>query len=138
MSLEKLVERIINDAKDKANKIILESEKKAEEIKKAARKEALKLAEELEKEAERQGHLEASRLITQERLEKKMDILSCKKELIGEVLDRAFRKAGLEKKEIKRKIIMKDGELEEPYDEEKLREEIRSKLENEIVEILKI
>jgi vacuolar-type H+-ATPase subunit H len=138
MSLEKILEKIIDDAQSEANKIILESQKKAAEIKEKARKEASDLADALLKEAERQGRLEASRIVTQARLEKKINILSRKKELIEEVLEKAFKEGAKGKKGLKRKIIMKEGESEEPYDEEKLREELRSKLENEIIEALKI
>lgn len=138
MSLEKILKKILDDAQAEAEKIIHESQEKAGEIKEKARKEASELVEVLVKEAERQGQLEASRLVTQVRLEKKINILSRKKELINEVLERAFRKENLEKKGLKRKIIMKEGEKEEPYDAEKLKEELRSRLENEILEVLKI
>jgi len=138
MSLENILKKIINDAQAEADRIILESQKKAAEIKEKARKEASDLAEALVKEAERQGHLEASRIITQARLEKKINILSRKKGLIEEVLEKAFQRGARGKKELKRKIIMKEGEREESYDEEKLKEELRSMLENEILEALKI
>jgi len=55
-----------------------------------------------------------------------------------EVLERAFRSESLEKKGMKKKIILKDGEREESFDQEKLKEELRPKLENYIVEVLKI
>lgn len=138
MSLEKILKKIIDDAQVEADKIILESQKKAEEIKEKGRKKASDLAEALVKEAERQGHLEASRIITKARLEKKINTLSRKKELIEEVLEKAFQRGAKGKERLKRKIIMKEGESEEPYDEEKLKEELRSKLENEILEALKI
>jgi len=138
MSLEKILEKIIDDAQTEADKIILESQKKAAEIKEKAQKEAYDLAEALVKEAERQGHLEASRIITKARLEKKINTLSRKKELIEEVLEKAFQRGAKGKEMLKRKIITKEGESEEPYDEEKLKEELRSKLENEILEALKI
>ncbi len=138
MSLEKILEKIIDDAQTEADKIILESKKKAAENKEKARKEASDLAEALVKEAERQGHLEASRIITQARLEKKINTLSRKKELIEEVLEKAFQIGAKGKEGLKRKIITKEGESEEPYDDDKLKEELRSKLENEILEALKI
>ena len=138
MSLEKILKRITDDAQAEADKIILENKRKAKEIKENAREEASKLAEELVKEAERQARLEASRLVTQSRLEKKINILSEQKNLIEEVLGKAFQKSIESAKGLKRKIILKQGEREEPYDEERLKEELRSKLENEIIEALKI
>jgi vacuolar-type H+-ATPase subunit H len=138
MSLEKILEKIIEDAQTEADDIILESKKKAEEIKEKARNEASNLLEAMVKEAERQGQLEASRIVTKARLEKKINALARKKELIEEALEKAFQKGAKGKKDLKRKIIMKDGESEEPYDEEKLKEELRTKLESEILEALKI
>ena len=138
MSLEKILKKIQDDAQAEANRIILENQQKAEEIKEAARKEGSELAASLVKEVERKGNLEASRIVTQARLERRIKILSCKKELIDEVLEKAFQKEGLGKKVLKRKIIMKDGEKEESFDEKKLKEELRPKLENYIAEVLKI
>lgn len=138
MSLEKILKKIIGDAQSEADKIILEGEMKAGEIKEKAREEATNLAEALIKEEERKGRLEASRLITQAHLERRISILSCKRELIDEVLEKAFQKGGLRKEGLKRMIILKDGEKEEPYDEKRLKEELRLKLENEIIEVLKI
>lgn len=136
--MEKILKKIIDDAQDEAVQITSESEKKADEIKKKAQKEASELSEALVKDAERQGKLEASRIVTQARLKKKIDILSCKKDLINDVLEKAFKMENLGEGGIKRRIVLKDGEREEPHDLEKLKEEIRFLLENEIIEALKI
>lgn len=138
MSLEKILKKIVDDGQAEADRIILENQKKAEEIKENARKETLELAEALLKEAEQQGNLEANRLITHARLEKRINILSRKKELIDEVLEKAFVKESLGKKSLKRKIILKDGEIEELFDEKKLKEELRPGLESYIAKVLKI
>lgn len=138
MSLEKILQKIKDDAQVEAKRIILESQKKATQIKEDAQKEASELAKVLLKEAERQAQLEASRLITQARLEKKINLLTRKKELIEGVLDRAFQSEILGKKELKKKIILKEGEREESFDQEKLKEELRPQLENYIVDVLKI
>lgn len=138
MSLEKILKKIVDDGQAEADRIILENQKKAEEIKENARKETLELAEALLKEAEQQGNLEANRLITHARLEKRINILSRKKELIDEVLEKAFVKESLGKKSLKRKIILKDGEKEESFDEKKLKEELRPGLESYIAKVLKI
>jgi len=138
MSLEKILDKIIDDANAEADKILVESREKAEKIKEEAEKKASELADALVEEAERQGQLEASRLITQARLESKINILSRKKELIQEVMEKAFQKKILGEKILKRTIITKKGEREEAFDEDRLREELLSKLENEIVEVLGI
>lgn len=138
MSLEKIVERILADAQAEADRIIKESRLKADEIREKARKQGEEHAQALIEEVERQGKLEANRLLTQARLEKRIKILTCKKELIDEVLDKAFQKERFEEKGLKQKIIMKDGEKEVFFDQEKLKQELRPRLENLIVEVLKI
>jgi V/A-type H+-transporting ATPase subunit E len=138
MSLEKILEKIIDDADAEVEKILHESREKAGEIKEKAEKEASEQAEVLVKEVERRGQLEASRLITKARLETKINILSRKKELVHEVLEKAFQKKMLEKTGLNRKIITKKGEREEPLDEARLKEELRSRLEKEIIEALGI
>lgn len=138
MSLEKILKRISDDAQAEAGRIILDSEKKAIEIKEKARQEASQMAKILLKEVEREANLEASRLITQARLQRKISLLRRKKELINEVLEKAFQKESLGQKSLKKRIILKEGEREELFDEEKLKEELRPKLENYIVGILKI
>lgn len=138
MSLEKILERILADAQVEADRIIKESHLKGDDIKEKARQQGKEKAEALLEEVEQQGKLEANRLVTQARLEKRIRILSCKKELIEEVLDRAFQKERFEEKGLKRKIIMKDGEKEILFDQEKLKQELRPRLENVIIEALKI
>ena len=138
MSLEKILDKIIDDANAEADKILLESRGKAEKIKEEAEKKASELADALVEEAKRQGRLEASRLITQARLETKINMLSRKKEIIQEVMEKAFQKKILGKKGLKRTIITKEGEREEDFDEARLKEELRSRLENEIIEVLGI
>lgn len=138
MSLKQILKRIVDDAQAEADKIVQESQEKAAEIKATAEQEASGLAEALVEEVEKQGDLETSRIITQARLEVKIRILSQKKELIQDVLDKAYQKEDLQKKGLKRKIITKEGEIEEPVEEERLKEKLRSWLENEIAEVLGI
>lgn len=138
MSLEKIVKKIIDDAKAEADRIILESQKKADEIKRTAQEEASRLAEAFIKEEERKGQLEASRLVTQARLEGRIHILSCKRELIEETLDKAFRASVESAKTLKRTIVLKDGKKEETLEGTQLKDELRPKLEKNIAEALKI
>lgn len=138
MSLEKILDKILEEARSEAEQILRESRQKAEEITQNARKEGEMQANAILDQAERQGNLEASRLVTQARLEKRIKILSSKKDLIDEVLDKAFQKQKGDIIGLKRKIILKDGELEEFVDQEKLKQELRPKLEKDIAEVLKI
>jgi vacuolar-type H+-ATPase subunit H len=138
MSLEKIIEKIISDAEAEAEKIILESRNRAENIRKSAEKEAAERAEAYLKEAEREAALQAGRIVTQARLEKKMKILRQKRELLDEVMRKAFEADFMRQKELKRKVVTKNGEREEAFAREKLMEEIRSRLESDILEALKI
>jgi V/A-type H+-transporting ATPase subunit E len=138
MSLEKIIDKILQDAQKEADEIIAENQEKANEIKAAALRDAEVLADSLQKEDERQGKLEASRLLTQARLEGKVKILSFKKNLIDSVLEKAFQNQDLDNEAFKRRVILKDGEKEESFEKERLMEEIRPKLESYIAEILGI
>lgn len=138
MSLEKILDKILEEARKESERILLESRQKAEEITQNARKQGELQANALLEQAERQGNLEASRLVTQARLEKRIKILRCKKDLIDEVLEKAFQSRKGDKLRLKRKIIRKDGQSEEFIDQEKWKQELRPKLEKDIAEVLKI
>jgi len=138
MSLEKILNAIIEDAQAEAVAIVKESQSKAEEIKEAARLEAEKLAGAIRSEEERLGHLEASRLVTQARLKGRIDILSTKKKIIEDVLSEAMARERSGVQKLKRQIIMKEGKKEETFDERKLLEEIRPQLEKLIIDTLNL
>lgn len=138
MSLERILDKILEEAQRDAERIIMESRQKAEEIKQNARKQGEMQAKVLFEQVEQQGNLEASRMVTQARLEKRIKVLRRKKDLIDEVLDRVFQKQKGEKIGLKRKIIRKDRDEEEFIDQEKLKKELRPKLEKTIAEVLKI
>ena len=138
MSLEKILNAIIEDAQAEAVAIVNESQSKAEEIKEAARLEAEKLAGAIRSEEERLGHLEASRLVTQARLKGRIDILSTKKKIIEDVLSEAMARERSGVQKLKRQIIMKEGKKEETFDERKLLEEIRPQLEKLIIDTLNL
>jgi vacuolar-type H+-ATPase subunit H len=138
MSLEKILDKILEEAQKEARDIVSESRQKAEEIKHNAQKRGEMQAKTLFAQVEREGHLEASRMVTQARLEKRIRILRCKKDLIDQVLDKAFQELEGGKIGVKRKIVRKEGDAEEFLDREKLMKEVRPKLEKHIAEVLKI
>jgi hypothetical protein len=138
MSLEKILNTIIEDAQAEAVEVVKESQSKAEEIKEAARQDAEDLASAIRKEGERLGRLEASRLITQARLEGRIDILSTKKEIIEDILTEALSRERSGIMNLKRTIILKGGEREEAFDENRLLDEIRPQMEKLISDTLKL
>jgi vacuolar-type H+-ATPase subunit E/Vma4 len=138
MSLEKILNTIIEDAQTEAVAIVKESQQKAEEIKEAARQEAEEMAAAIQAEEERLGRLEASRLITQARLEGRIDVLATKKEIIEDVLAEALDRERTGIKKLKRQIISKGDEREESLDESRFLDEIRPQLEKFINDAMKL
>jgi len=136
MSLENILKKISEDAQEEVHKIIEESNTKAEEIKNQARQEAQDNASALLREEERKGKLEASRIVTQARLQKKLDILAFKKDLIDQILEKAFQGEQFDGGSLTRTVILKDGEREEAFDERKMMDQIRPQLEKYICELL--
>jgi len=138
MSLEHIIDKIAGDARAEAEKIVADSRAKAESVREDARREAARLSAEILAEAELQGKIEAGRIVTQARLEKRIELLTAKQDLITEVLRRVFEREDLRRTPLKKKIILKGSQKEEIFNPEKLAEELRPRLENSIAELLKI
>jgi len=137
MSLEKIVAKILDDARAEAERITAEGGLRAEAIRDEARREAERQAGILLAEAEREARLEAVRIVTQARLERKIELLAARKALVAEVLERAFAGASFENRPLKRTVVSRDGEKEEALDRARLMEELAPAMENLIVDILK-
>ena len=138
MSLEKIVDKILDDARAEADLTRAESLRKAEDIREEAKRQAEELAGALLREAEREARLEAGRIVTQARLEGRIELLTAKKCLITEVLERALAASPVRGRSLTRRVILKDGEREEPFDRAMLLDEVRPGLESLIADILKI
>jgi V/A-type H+-transporting ATPase subunit E len=138
MSLEKIVDKILDDARAEADLARVESLRKAEDIREEAKRQAEELAGALLREAEREARLEAGRIVTQARLEGRIELLTAKKRLINEVLEKALAGAPVRDRSLTRMVILKDGEREEPFDRAMLLDEVRPGLESLIADILKI
>jgi|GEM_PF-324081 len=138
MSLEKIIERIMSDARAESERIVAESRRKAAEVRAAAEKEAAERAAAYIRAAEREASLQANRILAQARLEKKISVLRQKRELLDEVLAAAFNNIAPEEISLKRQVVVKNGTREEPLDRSRLIEELRPRLEREILKALKI
>ena len=138
MSLEKIVAKILDDARAEAERITAEGGRRAEAIKDEAHQQAEQQAGILLRDAEREAHLEAVRIVTQARLERKIELLAARKALVAEVLERTFAKASLENRRLTRTVVSRDGEREETLDRARLMDELAPAMENMIVDILKI
>ncbi|MDH4270630.1 MAG: V-type ATP synthase subunit E family protein [Candidatus Aminicenantes bacterium] len=138
MGLEHIVEKIIAEGKAEADKIVQESRKKAADIQTEAEKEAAERAAAHLKETEREASLQANQIMAQARLEKKISLLRQKREILDEVLRKAFSQTDPDQIRLKRQVVVKDGTREEPFDADRLLEELRPRLERDILEALKI
>lgn len=138
MGLEQIVEKIISEGKAEAEKIVEESRKKAADIQAAAEKDAAEKATLYLKEAEREASLQANQIMAQARLERKIALLRQKREILDEVLKKAFGQTAPDDIPLKRKVVVKDGTREEPFDRERLLEELRPRLEKDVLDVLKI
>jgi vacuolar-type H+-ATPase subunit H len=138
MSIEQIVEKIIAEGRAEADKIIQESRKKAADLRTAAEKEAAEKAAAYLKETEREASLQANQITAQARLEKKIALLRQKRDLLDEVLRKAFGQMPADEIRLKRQVVAKDGIREESFDPDKLLEEVRPRLERDVLETLKI
>jgi len=77
MGLDEILKKISSQAESEAHKVVEESQEKARQIKKNAEMEASKQAEEYLLHEKRRSEMEATRIMTQARLDKKMKILFC-------------------------------------------------------------
>jgi len=137
MSLESILEKIGREAQAERERIIHESREKAEKLRSEAELEARKQSAQLLKESAREAELEAHRLVTQARLQKRLRLLALKKELVDEVLDQAFDRQAEGAVSLKRQVVLKQGIREEILDRETLKQELRPQLEGYIAELLK-
>ena len=138
MSLESILEKIGQQAQSDRDRILDESRKRADKVKAESEQAAQVQVELLLADAAQEADLEAHRLVTQARLQKKLRILSLKKSLVEEVLDSAFVQIDPHAISMKRQIISKDGIREETLDQATLKQELRPQLENFIADLLKI
>jgi vacuolar-type H+-ATPase subunit E/Vma4 len=138
MGLDEILRKISSQSDSEVHKIVEESRKKAEQIKKDAQQEASEEAKKYLDNEKRRAEMEATRIMTQARLDKKMKILFSKKEIIGQVLDKAFDQALKGKKDLKKRVVMKDGEQQSALDMKRIKDEIRPDLEAYIAEELKL
>lgn len=138
MSLDIIIAKVLDDARAEAGRILAEHRRKADELRAEEAREAESQAEAVRREAEGEAALEAGRIVTQARLERRIELLTARKALVNEAIERALAKSSLRDRALSKTVVSRDGETEEPFDRAKLLEEIRPGLENTIAEILKI
>ncbi len=138
MSLDIIIAKVLDDARAEAGRILAEHRVKAEALLQAERRLSESRAADLRREAGNEAALEAGRIVTQARLERRIELLIARKALIDEILERAFANKALRDRPLSKTIVSRHGETEEPFERARLLDEIRPGLENAIAEILKI
>ncbi len=138
MGLDDILKKISSQGEAEAHQIIDESRNKAEQIKTDAEQEGFKEAEAYLSEEQRRAEMEATRILTQARLDKRMKILVFKKEIINKVMEEAFEQALKGEQVLKKQVIMKDGEKQSELDREEMKEELRPEIEGLIAGDLKL
>jgi len=138
MSLENIIAKVLDDARAEADRILAEHRRKAEALLETELRSGESRAEAVRREAADEAALEAGRIVTQARLERRIGLLAARKALVDEVLERAFAKVPVRHRALSKTIVSRGGETEEPFERAKLMDELRPGLENAIAEILKI
>ena len=138
MSLDIIIAKVLDDARAEAGRILAEHRLKAEAHLQAERRLSESQAADVRREAGNEAALEAGRIVTQARLERRIELLVARKALVDEILERAFANKALRDRPLSKTIVSRHGETEEPFDRARLLDEVRPGLENAIAEILKI
>ena len=138
MSLDIIIAKVLDDARAEAGRILAEHRWKAEGLIQAEQRLGEIQAEAVRRETGNEAALEAGRIVTQARLERRIELLAARKVLVDEAIGQALAKERFRDRALSKTIVSRDGETEEPFERAKLLEEIRPGLENTIAEILKI
>ncbi len=138
MSLDIIIAKVLDDARAEAGRILAEHRLKAEALLQAERRLSESQAADVRREAGNEAALEAGRIVTQARLERRIELLVARKALVDEILERAFANKALRDRPLSKTIVSRHGETEEPFERARLLDEVRPGLENAIAEILKI
>lgn len=134
MSLEFILEHILEEANNKKEEIMKEAEEKADKMIQQAEQEAEKLYEELQSKERAILEAQKQRLIVNARLSRKSNVLKAKQELIEEVFKKS--KSHLKSDKFKKQQILTDKVKEAPLDIDFYLEKIRQDNETEIAGIL--
>ncbi|WP_287152992.1 V-type ATP synthase subunit E [Candidatus Solincola tengchongensis] len=92
MSLEKLLEKIEEDARKESRRLLAEAEEEAARIRREAEEEARREADEIRKSYRMRAEGERLKILSRARLEGRMDLLAAKEGLLDEVVREAGRR----------------------------------------------
>lgn len=138
MSLEHILQKIIEEAEQEASRLRKEAQQRAEQMIASNRQEAEKKAATIINLAEQEAQTEAMSIISQARLEKRLALLEVKRKWVDWVLNKAFEQADLLSSSMKKTIVTRRGIEQEEIEAERLRQDLRQRLEKLILELLGI
>ncbi|MCX7974111.1 MAG: V-type ATP synthase subunit E family protein [Candidatus Aminicenantes bacterium] len=138
MSLDNILTKIIQEAEEEASRLRHQARQRAEELLAASQEEARKKAAEIISRAEQEAQTEALSLISQARLEKRLALLAIKRKWVDLILNKAFEEAGLLSPSLQKEVVTRQGIEQEQVEVEKLKEELRFRLEKLILKLLEI
>lgn len=138
MGLDNIISNIIKEAEEEAEKLRQNAQATAEKLIIASREEAEKKGAKLRQQAEQEGQVEALRILSQARLEKKLALLVARRKWVDMVLTKACEEVGLQNQIIKRLIVTRQGLEEEKIAEERFKEDLRVRYEKQILKLLGI
>ena len=114
----KVVDKIIEDAKASAQELLDKAQKKAEEILAQAKEEQKALRKAIRAQAKEAGEMEFERLLSAERINSKKDILAKKREILDNLFSEVMEELLSDKKTYKRWLVdviaasgVKEGEI---------------------------
>jgi vacuolar-type H+-ATPase subunit E/Vma4 len=123
MSAEKIIKKILEDAKAEADSILNEASHKAEEIKKQGAEKAKKSKEPILAEAERKAKQLTLSKLALAKLEARNTVLAAKREVLDSVFKMALEKlSSLEEKDYKKMLLRLLTKLESAEEKEKEKE----------------
>lgn len=138
MSLDHILQKIIEEAEQEASRLRKEAQQRAEQMIASSRQEAERKAAAIINLAEQEAQTEAMSIISQARLEKRLALLEVKRKWVDLVLNKAFEQADLLSSSLKKTIVTRRGIEKEKIEAERLKQDLRLRLEKLILELLGI
>ncbi len=138
MSLDHILTKIIEEAEEEASRLRQEAQQRAEQMILSNRQEAEKRAATIISQAEKEAQTEALSIISQAKLEKRLALLEVKRKWIDQVVNRALEESGLLSSSMKKTIVTRRGVEQIEIETERLRQDLRLRLEKLILDLLGI
>lgn len=138
MSLNHILMKIIEEAEEEALRLRLEAQQRAEQIKAISQEEAEKKAAAIISLAEQEARTEALSIISQAKLERRLVLLEARRRWVDLVLNKAFEEGDLLSPSMKKTIVTRRGIEQEKIETERLRRDLRLRLEKLILDLLGI